>query len=112
MQLSYYIHNNPLRAGMVKRLVNYRWSSYPAYAYNRRHRKWLNKELILSQIQGENKHRQYREKCQKYSNEKIGNILGLTHSAVSKRVSITRKKMEREKGFNGRIKDLKSQIKP
>jgi hypothetical protein len=48
----------------------------------------------------------------KYTNEKIGNILGLTHSAVSRRVSITRKKMEREKGFNERIKDLKSQIKP
>jgi len=29
--------NNPLRAGIVKRLVDYRWSSYPAYAYSRRH---------------------------------------------------------------------------
>ncbi len=69
MQLSYYIHNNPLRAGIVKRLIDYRWSSYPAYAYSRRHPDWLNKELILSQIQGNNKHRQYREKSQKYSKE-------------------------------------------
>jgi hypothetical protein len=37
MQLSFYIHKNPLRAGMVKRLIDYRWSSYRAYAYNRRH---------------------------------------------------------------------------
>ena len=50
MQLSYYIHNNPLRAGIVKRLMDYRWSSYPAYAYNRSHPKWLDKKLILSQI--------------------------------------------------------------
>jgi putative transposase len=69
MQLSYYIHNNPLRAGIVERLIDYRWSSYPAYAYNRRHPKWLDKDLIRSQIQGENKHRQYREKSQKYSDE-------------------------------------------
>jgi len=30
MRLSWYIHRNPLRAGMVKRLGNYRWSSYKA----------------------------------------------------------------------------------
>ena len=208
MQLSYYIHNNPLRAGMVKRLIDYRWSSYPAYAYNRRHPGWLDKDLIFSQFQGENKHRQYREKSHKYSdeprriwedvrhgfvygsqtfvkrikdryivgepdpaipqqksvirdsdplellskaskllkcdieriinsarvresdklsrdillyllwqegkytNEKIGKILGLTHSAVSRRVSITRKKMEQEQDFNERLKAIKSQIKP
>jgi REP element-mobilizing transposase RayT len=69
MQLSYYIHNNPLRASIVKRLVDYRWSSYPAYAYNRSHPDWLDKSLILSQISGESKHRQYREKSQKYSSE-------------------------------------------
>ena len=27
LQLSYYIHRNPLRAGLVKRLADYRWSS-------------------------------------------------------------------------------------
>jgi len=208
MQLSYYIHNNPLRAGMVKRLIDYRWSSYPAYAYNRRHTKWLNKKLILSQIHGKNKHRQYREKSQKnsdenrriwedvrhgflfgsrkfvkkikdrymvsepdpaipqqksiikdsdpvnvlikaskilqcdlgriknsprvkeadklnrdillyllwqegkYTNIQIGTLLGLTHSAVSRRVAITRKKMEQEQDFNERLKAIKSQIKP
>ena len=69
MQLSYYIHENPLRAGIVRRLIDYRWSSYPAYVYNRRHPNWLNKDLILSQIQGEDKHRQYRESTQKYSDE-------------------------------------------
>jgi REP element-mobilizing transposase RayT len=28
MRLSCYIHRNPLRAGIVKRLADYRWSSY------------------------------------------------------------------------------------
>ncbi len=69
MQLCYYIHNNPLRAGMVKRLIDYRWSSYRAYAYDCRHAKWLNKDLILSQIHGTDKHQQYRQKAQRYSDE-------------------------------------------
>jgi len=208
MQLSYYIHNNPLRAGRVKRLIDYRWSSYPAYAYNRRHPNWLDKNLIRSQIHGENKHRQYREKSQKYSDEnrriwenirhgfiygsqkfvkrikdyyitgepdpaipqqksitkdsdpvellskaskilqcnlqrlktsprvnqtdktkrdiliyllwqqgqftnlQIGDLFGLTHSSVSRRVTIIRKKMALEQNFYRHIKAIKSQIKP
>jgi putative transposase len=208
MQLSYYIHNNPLRAGIVKRLIDYRWSSYSAYAYNRRHPKWLNQKLILSQIHGENKHQRYREKSQNYSNEhrriledlhhgfiygsrkfvkrikdrymvgepdpaipqqksiikdsdpaellskaskllkcdletiknsprvreseklnrdiliyllwqegkytnlQIGALLGLTHSAVSRRVAINRRKIAQEQNFKKRLKAIKSQIKP
>jgi hypothetical protein len=45
-------------------------------------------------------------------NNQIGNLLGLTHSAVSRRVAITRKKMALEPNFNERIKAIKSQIKP
>jgi len=70
LQLSCYIHRNPLRAGMVMRLVDYHWSSYPAYAYNRRHPDWLNTELILKRFKTNNRHRAYREKVQKYSDEK------------------------------------------
>ena len=33
LQVSYYIHRNPLRAGIVRRLTGYRWSSYNANAY-------------------------------------------------------------------------------
>ncbi|CAB1085461.1 hypothetical protein D1AOALGA4SA_12948 [Olavius algarvensis Delta 1 endosymbiont] len=45
--IRFFLHNNPLRAGMVKRLIDYRWSSYPAYAYIRRHPKWLDIDLIF-----------------------------------------------------------------
>jgi hypothetical protein len=68
MRLSCYIHRNPLRAGMVERLADCRWSSYPAYAYKRRHPRWLNTELILSLFTG-NRHQSYRETVQKYSDE-------------------------------------------
>jgi REP element-mobilizing transposase RayT len=70
LQLSYYIHRNPLRAGMVKRLADYKWSSYRAYAYGKSHQNWLNTNVILSQfINVIDQHQAYRENMQKYSKE-------------------------------------------
>jgi putative transposase len=70
LQLSYYIHRNPLRAQMVARLADYRWSSYRAYAYEQQAPKWLNTKPILSQlVNAENRHKAYRENAQKYAKE-------------------------------------------
>ena len=69
-RVSYYIHRNPLRAGIVKRLSDYKWSSYNGYAYKKRHYDWLKTDLILSQSAAKDKHRAYREKVQRYSDEK------------------------------------------
>ena len=38
-----------------------------------------------------------------YTNLKIGDLLGLTHSAVSRRVAITRKKLSLEPGFERQV---------
>lgn len=71
MRLSCYIHRNPLRAGIIQRLLDYPWSSYPAYAYNRQRPDWLKTGLILSQFGQDNSRRKaYREKVQQYSDEK------------------------------------------
>jgi hypothetical protein len=69
LQLSYYIHRNPLRAGMVERLADYRWSSYGAYAYNRNKMAWLKTEELLSMFDGKEKKRAYRQACQAYARE-------------------------------------------
>jgi len=70
LQLSYYIHRNPLRAKMVERLADYRWSSYRAYAYGQPPPEWLNTELILSQlVNAKDRHKAYRENTQKYAKE-------------------------------------------
>ena len=69
MQLSCYIHRNPLRARIVKRLAEYRWSSYLAYGYGKSKPDWLSTELILSQFAHKDEHKQYREKVQRYSEE-------------------------------------------
>lgn len=69
MQLSCYIHRNPLRAGVVNRLASYRWSSYPVYAYGKHAPGWLSTELILSQYNDQDRHKAYRDKVQRYANE-------------------------------------------
>jgi REP-associated tyrosine transposase len=70
MQLSYYIHRNPLRVRMVDRLAGYPWSSYWAYAYGEQVAKWLNTEVILSQmVNAEDPHKAYRENVRKYAGE-------------------------------------------
>ena len=48
----------------------------------------------------------------KYTNIQIGAIMGLTHSAVSRRVAITRKKRALEQDFERQVKAIKSLIKP
>jgi REP element-mobilizing transposase RayT len=70
IQLSYYIHRNPLRASMVKRLADYRWSSYRFYAYGRKAPEWLSTDLILSQHQAfEDPYKSYRVKARQYAKE-------------------------------------------
>jgi REP element-mobilizing transposase RayT len=69
LQLSCYIHRNPLRAGIVKRLADYRWSSYLVYAYGLKAPEWLQTDLVLSQFESEDPYKSYREKVQRYAGE-------------------------------------------
>lgn len=69
VELSCYIHRNPLRAKVVKRLIEYRWSSYPVYAYGKKGPDWLKTNLILSYSGGRDGHKLYREKVQHYAGE-------------------------------------------
>ncbi len=80
LQLSYYIHRNPLRAGMVRRVADYRWSSHRAYAYGKSGQNWLNTNVILGQfVNVKDQHQAYRETMQKYSKEKQGAWEDLRH---------------------------------
>jgi len=69
LRLSCYIHRNPLRAGIVERLAEYYWSSYRFYGYKKKPPNWLKTKSILSQLSGEDCHKMYRIKVQKYSDE-------------------------------------------
>ena len=82
MQLSCYIHRNPLRAGIVKRLIDYKWSSYPIYAYAKKGPDWLSTKVILSYFKGADKHKQYREKVQKYAEEEKRLLEDIHHGMI------------------------------
>ncbi|MBT3879536.1 MAG: transposase [Candidatus Scalindua sp.] len=69
MHLSCYIHRNPLRAGIVSRLVDYPWSSYPIYAYGKKSPEWVYTKPIHSLLDTNDKHLAYRKMVQSYSRE-------------------------------------------
>ena len=81
-QLSCYIHRNPLKAGIVRRLVDYKWSSYPIYAYGKKGPDWLSTQLIWSYFKGADKHKKYRKKVQKYSEEENRIIQNIHHGII------------------------------
>jgi len=83
LQLSYYIHRNPLRAGMVKRLAAYPWSSYLVYACGKERPEWLNTEVILSQmVNAPDRNQAYRENIQKYAKEESRVWEDLQHGII------------------------------
>lgn len=82
MQLSCYIHRNPLQAGIVDRLAEYKWSSYRAYAYDKDAPDWLSTELILSRFKGSDRHSQYRQKVQEYAGETKNIFENLHHGII------------------------------
>jgi len=45
-----YIHRNPLKAGIVKNLNDYRWSSHKAYVSQTKKWDWLQKKHLLSML--------------------------------------------------------------
>ena len=70
LQLSYYIHRNPFRAKMVRRMADYKWSSYSHYAHGKSRQHWVDTEEILSQFRNvKDRHQAYRESMQKYAKE-------------------------------------------
>ncbi len=70
LRLSYYIHRNPLRAGIVSRLADYHWSSYRFYAYQKKPPAWVKTKALLDQFSNDERHKAYRTKAQQYSDEK------------------------------------------
>ncbi len=50
LQLSRYIHQNPLEAKRVKKLEDYPWSSYDYYIRKQKAPEWLYQEEILGQL--------------------------------------------------------------
>lgn len=48
--LTRYIHQNPMKAGLIRRCDDYTWSSYPCYSGKLPKWEWLETEWILAQF--------------------------------------------------------------
>jgi hypothetical protein len=67
----------------VKRLADYRWSSYRFYAYGRKAPLWLSTALILSQFErDEDPQKSYRQHVQKYAKEEKRLLEDLRHGLI------------------------------
>ncbi len=56
LQLSKYIHRNPVEAGIVDVLEDYIWSSYPAYIGTGQPASWLHREDVYGQLNSRGKY--------------------------------------------------------
>jgi len=54
LQVSRYIHRNPIEAGMVETLDDYPWSSYSYYVTKRKKPQWLYPQDVLNQLSARN----------------------------------------------------------
>lgn len=66
MQLSRYVHLNPVRARIVARPEQYKWSSYPGYIGKEKENSWVEYAWVLSKfgldkMEARNKYRAYVE---------------------------------------------------
>jgi len=82
--LSRYVHLNPVRAKIVKRPEQYRWSSYPGYIGKGKENGWVEYSWILSQfgrgrLRARRKYRGYTEEALK---KKVESPLRSLHSRV------------------------------
>jgi REP element-mobilizing transposase RayT len=73
LEVARYIHRNPLRAGIVKHLRDYRWSSHKGYIHESTDWQWLNRDFVLAMLD-DNKARQikaYTDFIKKEESEEI-----------------------------------------
>lgn len=69
LQVTRYIHRNPVEAGLVSRPERWRWSSYAGYVDPSRAQPWLRSSAVLGwlgSIGGRQRYRRYVEERRRY----------------------------------------------
>lgn len=96
LHVSRYIHLNPLEAGLVKDLKQYRWSSYRCYIGDDKSPDWLHTDFIHEYFTGDCHNVQYKKYTEIgnsdiikefYSAEKTKPVLATEHFISSLKVS-------------------------
>ena len=77
LQVSRYIHRNPIEAAMVETLDHYPWSSYPYYVTQRKKPEWLYPKDVLNQLSARNEiKRKYKAYVEMGVDEEIKTFYG------------------------------------
>jgi len=79
LQLVRYIHKNPVKAGLVKDMPDYEWSSYKGYLSYAKKWQWLHKDHIFSMITPKKRGRlkPFVEFMQKDDSEEVTKLFSL-----------------------------------
>lgn len=77
LELVKYIHRSPIRAGLVKRLDRYRWSSHAGYPSRSREWSWLDRGAVFSMLRGAKKDRRaaYRKFMSRRESDELRKIM-------------------------------------
>ena len=77
LQLSRYIHRNPVEAGIVEQLERYPWSSYAYYVKKKKAPHWLYTQEVLEQLHVKTRLREkYRAYVELGIDEEIAKFYG------------------------------------
>ena len=79
LQLVRYIHKNPVKAGLVKDMPDYEWSSYRGYLSYAKKWKWLYKDFIFAMItpQKQGRLKSFIEFMQEDDSEEVTRLFSL-----------------------------------
>ena len=84
LPLSRYIHLNPARAGRVKKVDQYEWSSYRGYVGREKEQRWMESGCVLSQLSTRpaRARRKYKEYVEEGIRKRIDDPLREVHGQV------------------------------
>jgi hypothetical protein len=76
LELVRYIHRNPLKAGIVKDIDLYEWSSHPDYTSEEKQSAWLHKDFVLMILNtnAEKRYQAYQQFIEQEDSEEISGI--------------------------------------
>lgn len=113
LELSRYIHLNPVRAQLVEEPSDYLWSSYRAYVGGERSWPWLQRDFLLGQMSHGKKEAQksYRRYVEEALREPVVNplnkVIASTLLGSEKFIEWVREKWAKKKGLHRDIPALK-----
>lgn len=112
LPLSRYIHRNPVevRKPLVKELLNYHWSSYPAYLGKHPAPEWLYLDEVYGLLNTQRPVSRYRRYVDQGVDEAITEFYGKQHQPPVLGADDFRKKIERKPWRNVRQAALKKQL--